>query len=105
MGGTLQEERERRGGLSPGPLGPGSLLSSQIGTPHSKAPSRTHGSWGHMREAGEIRRGRWEGPSGRSRREVEGDCPAHLGMGSLLSSHSGPLLSRTPSRLRGFLGA
>ena len=31
--------------------------------PRFKAPSKLHGSWGHRREAGEIRRGRQEGPS------------------------------------------
>ena len=42
-------------------------------------------------EAGEIRRGRWERPSGRSRTEAKGDCPTHSGLGSLLSSQAGPL--------------
>ena len=32
MGGTLREEQERSRGQSPGPLGPGSLLSSQAGS-------------------------------------------------------------------------
>ena len=36
--------------------------------------------------AGEIRRGRWEGLSGKSRRGAEGDHLAHSGLGSLLSS-------------------
>ena len=30
-------------------------------------------------EAREIRRGRWEGPSRRSKRGAEGDCPTPLG--------------------------
>ena len=37
-GGNLQEERERSRGWSPGPLVPGSLLSSQAGTPPPKPP-------------------------------------------------------------------
>ena len=36
MGGTLREERERSRGSSPGPLGPGSLLSSQASNPPPK---------------------------------------------------------------------
>ena len=64
MGGALWEERERRKGRSPGPLVLGSLLSSQASPLLSKAPSRPCGSWGHRREAREIWRGRWEGPSG-----------------------------------------
>ena len=87
MGGTLQEERKRSREWLPGPLGLGSLLSSQAGNPSpSKAPSGPHGSWGHRREAGEIRRGRREEPSRRSRREAEGDCPAYKRPGSLLGS-------------------
>ena len=35
-GGTLWEKRERSRGRSPGPLGSGSLLSSQAGTPPPK---------------------------------------------------------------------
>ena len=63
-GGTLQEEQERSGGRSPGPLGPGSLLSSQASTLPSKAPCRCCGSLGAQEGGwGEIRRGRWEGPS------------------------------------------
>ena len=58
----------------PGPLGPGSLLSSQACPPTSKAPSRPRRSWGHRREAGEIRRGRWEGPSGTEEQERRGGC-------------------------------
>ena len=45
-------------------------------------------------EAREIRRGKQEGPSRRSRRGVEGDCPAHSGTGSLLSSQAGPLSTK-----------
>ena len=45
--------------------------------PTPKTPSRWSGSWGHRREAGEIRRGRWEEPSRMSGRGGEGDCPAH----------------------------
>ena len=41
-------------------------------------------------EAEDIRRGRQEGPSGKSRRGEEGDCPAHLGTGSLLSPRPVP---------------
>ena len=50
-------------------------------------------------EAGEIRRGRREGHLGRSGREAEGDCPAHSGLGSLLSSQAGPLPSKPPPSL------
>ena len=54
------------------------------------------GPWGHRRKAGEIRRGRWEGPSRRSWRGAEGDCPAHVDTGSPLSSQAGPLPSKGP---------
>ena len=54
--------------------------------PASKAPSRLHRSWGHRREAGEIRGGGQEGPSWRSGRGEEGVCPTHLNPGSLLGS-------------------
>ena len=94
MGGTLQEEQKRSGGRPPGPVGPGNFLSSQAAPP--KAPSRSCGSWGHRREAGEISRGRQEGPLGRSRRGAEGDCPDHSGPGSLLSSQAGTLPSKAP---------
>ena len=47
-------------------------------------------------EAGEIRRGRWEGLSGKSRRGAEGDCPTHLGLGSQLSSQANTLPSKPP---------
>ena len=40
-----------------------------------KPPSGHMGSWGHRREAGEIRSDRWEGPSGRNGRGAEGICP------------------------------
>ena len=93
-GETLREEGERSGGRLPGPLGPGSLLSSQAGTPPAKAPSRTRGFWEHKREAGEIRRGRQEEPSRGSGRGAEGNCPTHLGTGSLLSSQADPLPSK-----------
>ena len=36
------------------------------------------------------------GPSERSGREAEGDCPAHLGPGSLLNSQANPLPSKPP---------
>ena len=63
MGGTLQEEREKNRGRLPGPLGLGSLLSSQsVPCPPKPHPSYV-GPAGHRREAGEIRRGRREGPS------------------------------------------
>ena len=94
-GGTLQEEMERSRGRLPGPLGPGRLLSSQAGPLPSKAPSRPHGSWGHRREAREIRRGRREEPSGRSGRGAEGVCSAHLGLRSLLGSQVRSLPSET----------
>ena len=71
----------------------------------SKAPPSLRGSWGHRRGTGEIRSGRWEGPSRKSRREVEGDCPAHSDMGSLLSSQASPLPSKAPCRLCGSLWA
>ena len=41
-------------------------------------------------EAGEIRRGRWEGPSRRCGRGAEGNRPTHSGMGSLLGSQVRP---------------
>ena len=96
MGGTLREGWEKSEGRSPGPLWPGSLLSSQAGSLTSKAPSRPRGSWGHRREAGEIRRGRREGPSRRSRRGAEGNRLAHSGTGGLLSSQASPLPSKAP---------
>ena len=79
--GTLWEELERSRGQSSGPLWPGSLLSSQAGTPPLQSP--IHAVWvqGHKKEAGEIRRGRLEEPSRRSRRGAEGYCPAHLAQG------------------------
>ena len=54
------------------------------------------GPWGHRGEAGEIRRGRWEGPSRRSGRGAEGDCPAHSGPEIRLSSQDSPLPSKAP---------
>ena len=86
MGGALREEQERSRGRLPGPLGLGSLLSSQAGRTPPKPPPGHVGPWGHRREAGEIRRGRREGLSGKSGRGAEGDCPAHSGTGSLLGS-------------------
>ena len=83
MGGTLREERERSRGRLPGSLGhrePAELPSQY---PPSKAPSR---SWGHRRDAREIRRDRWEEPFRRSKRGTEGDCLTHSGTGTLLSS-------------------
>ena len=47
-------------------------------------------------EAREIRRGRREGLSGKSWRGAEGDCPAHSGTGSLLSSQANPLPFKAP---------
>ena len=45
--------------------GTGSLLSSQAGSPTSKAPSRPHVSWGAQKGGrGEYMRGKREGPSG-----------------------------------------
>ena len=55
----------------------GSLLSSQAGPLHSKVPSKLRGSWGHRREAGEIRRGRQEWPS-QTRRAGEERRGRHL---------------------------
>ena len=80
MGGTLQEERERSGERSPGPLGLGSLLSSQTSTPTPKPhPGRMGpgGIGGRPGRSGEAGR---RGPKG----GAEGVCPAHLGLGSLL---------------------
>ena len=54
-------------------------------------------------EAGEIRRGRWEGPSQTG--GAEGVCPTHSGTGSLLSSQADPLPSKPHSSPRGSLGA
>ena len=51
MEGTVLEERERSEGRSPGPLGPGSLLSSQAGSPPPKPHQGHVGPWGHRREA------------------------------------------------------
>ena len=45
---------------------------------------------------GENRRGKREGPSWRSGRGEESDCPAHSGPGSLLSSQGDPLPSKPP---------
>ena len=66
--------------------------------PPSQASFRPRGSWRHRRETGEIKRGRREGPSRRSGRGTEGDCPAHSGLESLLSSQANPLPSKAPSR-------
>ena len=58
MGGALQEEQERSRGQSPGPLGLGSVLSSQASTPTPKpppgrvGPGGIGGRWGRSREAG-----------------------------------------------------
>ena len=41
--------------------------------PQLQSPTRPRGSWGHRREAGEIRSGRWEGPLGRRGRGVVGN--------------------------------
>ena len=71
----------------------------------SKVPSRPHGSWGHRREVGEIRRGRREGLSGNGRRGTEGDHLAHLGLGSLLSSQADPLPSKAPLQVSWVLGS
>ena len=79
MGGTLREEREKSGGRSPGPHGLGSLLSSQASSPHSKAPSSQCGPWGHRREAGEIRSGRWEEPTQEEQERNGGRLPCPLG--------------------------
>ena len=54
-------------------------------------------------EVGEIRRGRQEEPSRRSKRGLEGICPTHSGLGNLLSSQAIPLSSKAPSRLPGSL--
>ena len=69
--------------------------------PPSKAPFRLCECWGHRREAGEIRRGRWEEPPRRSGRGAEGNCPAHSGMGTLLSSQAS---NRPPNPLPGCVG-
>ena len=56
-------------------------------------------------EARELRRGRQKGPSGKSRKGAEDECPAHLGPGSLLSSQADALPSKAPSRACRSLGA
>ena len=61
-----------------------------------KPPPGLVGPLGHRREVREIRRGRQEGSSGRRGRGAEGNCPTHLGPGSLLSSQADPLSSKTP---------
>ena len=48
-------------------------------------------------KAREIRRDRQEGSSRRSGRGAEGICPAHSGLGSLLSSQTSSLPSKFPS--------
>ena len=102
----MQEEQERSEGNHLAHSGTGSLLSSQASPLSSKAHLSHLAAlaWGHRREAREIRRGRWEGPCGKSRRGAKGDCPTHSGPGRLLSSQANPLPSKTPSRLRGSLG-
>ena len=96
MGGSLGEELERSGGQSPGPLRPGSLLSSQAGSSHSKASTRLCGSWGHSegRGVGGADQERQAGGALREEQErsVEGVCPTHSGMGSLLNSQTDPLM-------------
>ena len=64
-GGALWDQRSRRrvGGICSAHWDLGSLLSSQANLLPYKALSRPRGSWGHRREGGEIRRGRWEGAS------------------------------------------
>ena len=66
-----------------------------------KTPPGYVGPWGHRRETGEIRRGRWEGPCRRSGRGAEGDCPVHSDLGSLLSSQ---LISCPPNPPPGLVG-
>ena len=55
-------------------------------------------------EAGEIRRGRREGLSGRSRRGAEDDRLAHSGPGRLLSSQASPLPCKAPQPHSGHIG-
>ena len=75
MGGTLQEERERSGGLSPGPLGLGSSLSSQAGSPTSKAPGRMSpgGIGGRPGRSGEAG---GKGPAGGAGEEQRATAPS-----------------------------
>ena len=78
-------------GDCPAHSGMGRPLSSQANPLLSKPSPPGHvDPWGHRREAGEIRRGRWEGasqtPDWRSRRGEEGICPAHSSPESLLGS-------------------
>ena len=54
--------------------GMGNLLSSQANLLPSKAHSRLRGSWGHRREAGEIRRGGRE----RTSRTKEPQTPGNI---------------------------
>ena len=64
---------------------------------------RSGGQTGSVPEAGEIRRGRREGPSGNSGREVAGDLLAHSGQGACWA----PRLvnsSKAPSRMCGSWG-
>ena len=58
----------------------------RLGPMPSEALLQPHWSWGHRREAGEIRRDRWEEPSWTSWRGEEGVCPTHSSPGSLLGS-------------------
>ena len=68
--------------------GTGRLLSSRDDPRPPNPPPGHMGPQGRRREAGEMRRGRREGPSQtpdpRSRRGEEGVCPAHSSPGSLL---------------------
>ena len=61
MGGTLWEERERSGGRAPGPLGLGSLLSSQA---HLTPPKPNPGFVGPGGIGGRLGRSRVAGRRG-----------------------------------------
>ena len=90
-GGTLQEEQERSGGRSLGPLGLESLLSSQAGTPCPKAPP------GHV-GPGSIRGrlGRWgeagrRGPLGGAGEERRVIVPPTRARGACWAAFQSPL--------------
>ena len=75
MGGTLREEQERSRGRLPHPLRAREPAELPGRYPHSKAPSRLHGSWGHRKEAeGRTAEAGGRGPPRREEQERRGGC-------------------------------
>ena len=100
-GRTLWEELERSGGRLPCPLGHGEPAEFPGQSPalQGSPPPGRIGPGGHRKEAGEIRRGRWEGPSQtrRAREERRAFAPPTQAQEACWAPRWGPLPSETRS--------